>query len=168
MDRRAAHLIAALRLERHPEGGYFREVFRSPQLVHPQQSHGERPALTTIYFLLAADDVSRWHRLTADEIWHFYEGSPLELLTINESAPAVQCRRLGSVAERSDRACASGEPVLVVPAHTWQAARTTGAYTLVGCSVAPGFEYADFVMLRDRPRELAQFTATGLDLRSFI
>ena len=166
MDRRAAHLIAALRLERHPEGGYFREVFRSPQPVHPQQSHDERSAVTTIYFLLAADDVSRWHRLTSDEIWHFYEGSPLELLTIDESATAVERRRLGPLAEAG--ALASGEPVLVVPAHTWQAARTTGAYTLVGCSVAPGFEYADFELLRDRPRELAQFTATGLDLRTFI
>ena len=166
MDQRAAHLIAALRLQRHPEGGYFREVFRSPRLVHAQQSHDARSALTTIYFLLAADDVSRWHRLTSDELWHFYEGSPLELLTIDERASVVERRRLGPLAQAG--ALAGGEPVLVVPAHTWQAARTTGAYTLVGCSVAPGFEYAEFELLRDRPRELAHLTATGLDLRTFI
>ena len=80
MHPRAAELITQLQLERHPEGGYYREIFRSADLVEPADGRGPRAALTTIYFLLPAGITSRWHRVTSDEVWHLYEGGPLEVL----------------------------------------------------------------------------------------
>ena len=79
MHPRASHLVQTLRLEPHPEGGFFRQLFRSSASVTPADDRGVRAALTTIYFLLPGDDVSRWHRVASDEVWHFYEGSPLEI-----------------------------------------------------------------------------------------
>jgi predicted cupin superfamily sugar epimerase len=90
--------------------------------------------------------VSRWHRVASDEVWHFYEGDDLELLTADAVFSDVQRHRLGAVD-------AVRQPVRVVAANLWQAARTTGAYTLVGCTVGPGFEFDDFEMLRDRPEQ---------------
>ncbi|MBD3887709.1 cupin domain-containing protein [Phormidium tenue FACHB-886] len=142
MNDRAAHLISTLGLQPHPEGGHFREIFRSTANVHSQDGRGERSALTTIYFLLRAGEQSRLHRVSSDEVWHFYEGDPLELLWTGSGYKQVQQVRLGLVS--SDTA-----PVAVVPAGCWQAARSTGAYTLVGCSVGPGFDFADFQMLSD-------------------
>ena len=139
---RAAHLISALGLEPHPEGGFYRQVYRSDSQVHTGDARAVRQALTTIFFLLRADDVSRWHVVQSDEVWHFYEGAPLELLTADADFTAIDTQRLGAVGPDTP-------PVHVVAARRWQAARTTGAYTLVGCTVAPGFEFADFAMLRD-------------------
>jgi len=144
MDPRAAQLITSLGLSPHPEGGYFREVYRSDGRVHPNDGRGERAALTTIYFLLVAGQVSRWHRVAADEAWHHYEGAELELLTADEDFKSVTRERLGALTE-------GAHPVHVVPANRWQAARSTGAYTFVGCTVAPGFEFADFQMLDADP-----------------
>jgi predicted cupin superfamily sugar epimerase len=151
MDNRASHLISTLDLRPHPEGGYYREVFRSRLQVQPQDSRPARAALTTIYFLLVEGDVSRWHRVASDEVWHFYEGDPLELLTIDAKTQQVERYLLGGV--RSD-----ARPIHVVPAGVWQAARTTDAYTLVGCTVGPGFDFADFQMLRDTPGDAARLT----------
>jgi predicted cupin superfamily sugar epimerase len=135
---RAAALIASLNLSPHPEGGHFREIYRSSSRVQPRDERGERSALTTIYFLLAGGEVSRWHIVASDEVWHFYEGDPLELLTAaDDSFEPVTRHRLGPV--NGDT-----QPVHVVAANTWQSARSTGAYTLVGCTVAPGFEFEDF------------------------
>jgi uncharacterized protein len=144
MDARAAHLISSLGLAPHPEGGYFREIYRSAALVHPLDGRAERPALTTIYFLLAAGEVSRWHRVASDEVWHFYEGAPLELFTADSALDRFECQVLGPVAH-------GAHPVQVVPAGAWQAARSSGTYTLAGCTVGPGFEFADFEMLADVP-----------------
>ena len=77
MHPRAAHLVQQLRLEPHPEGGFFRQLFRSSDAVTPADGRGTRTALTTIYFLLPRNDVSRWHRVASDEVWHFYEGATL-------------------------------------------------------------------------------------------
>jgi len=143
MHPRAAELIATLRLRPHPEGGHFAEVYRSASRVQPSDSRDERAALTTIYFLLTAADVSCWHRVRSDEVWHFYEGDPLELVTADPHFAQVTRRRLG-------RTTVTTQPVLVVRADEWQAARSTGDYTLVGCTVGPGFEFEDFEMLRDR------------------
>ena len=85
MHTRAAELITRLQLEPHPEGGYYREIFRSSGLVSPADGRGPRAALTTIYFLLPAGIVSRWHRVASDEVWHLYEGGPLEVLTVASS-----------------------------------------------------------------------------------
>lgn len=135
-----------LNLRPHPEGGYYREIFRSAAFVQPLDPRQPRVALTTIYFLLPAGDVSRWHRVASDEVWHFYEGDPLELLTLDAATVDVERYLLGGVGQDS-------RPVHAVSAGVWQAARTTGAYTLVGCSVAPGFDFTDFQMLRDIPEE---------------
>ena len=110
----------------HPEGGYFRETFRD------QAGDGGRAASTAIYFLLAAGEVSRWHRIDAAEVWHWYAGEALELsMAPPESNASVV--RLGSRLETGER------PQAVVPPGHWQSARSLGAWTLAGCTVAPGF-----------------------------
>ena len=145
MDPRAAILIETLALLPHPEGGHFREVHRSAHRVVPDDGRPARNAVTVIYFLLAEGEASRWHRVSSDETWHFHEGAVLELsvATMSDLA-AVETRRLGPVADGI-------EPVCVVPAGRWQAARSTGAFTLVSCSVGPGFDFEDFEMLPGWP-----------------
>ncbi len=144
MNPRAEELIASLGLDPHPEGGYYREFFRSSRkFAHPDTGDG-RAALTGLYFLLVAGEVSRWHRCLSDEVWQFHEGEPLELRTAGPDWNRIERRILGPPGN-------GGEPALTVEAGLWQAARTTGAYTLCGCTVGPGFEFKDFQMLRDLP-----------------
>jgi predicted cupin superfamily sugar epimerase len=137
---RVAELIETLGLQPHPEGGFYKEVFRSTRQVQPSDERGKRHALTTIYFLLPAGQVSRWHRVSSDEVWHLYEGGPLELLEMDAGFRTVDRIVLGTVS-------AEHRPVHTVPADRWQAARPLGAYALAGCTVGPGFEFADFRML---------------------
>ena len=128
----ARDVIRLLDLKPHPEGGFFRETYRDPRQVE-----GGRAASTAIYFLLARGERSHWHRVDAAEVWHWHCGAPLEL----EMAPAP-----GRI-ERVTLGCefAAGErPQAVVPAHVWQAAQSLGDWTLVGCTVAPGFEFTGF------------------------
>jgi len=125
----ADRLIALLDLKPHPEGGYFRETFRDG-------SNG-RAHSTAIYFLLKAGEVSRWHRVDAAEVWHFYRGAPLEL-RIGKSVYVLG----GDVDEAQ-------APQVVVPPGAWQSARSLGDYTLVGCTVAPGFEFEHFELAED-------------------
>jgi len=158
---RAAQLIATLGLKPHPEGGHYREVFRSSASVQPGDGRGERCGLTTIYFLLNAGEQSRLHRVTSDEAWHFYEGDPLDLLWTGAEPAVVHQVRLGPVA-------AGMAPVAVVPAGAWQAARSSGAYTLVGCSVGPGFDFADFRMLADIPELARELCDRNPGLRPFL
>ena len=139
-----------LALSPHPEGGFFREVHRSGDRVLRLGDETERDALTTIYFLLPRGIHSRWHRVESDEVWHHYEGAPLELLWIDEALGALRVEPLGPV-----DAGGTTRPTFTVPARCWQAARTTGEYTLVGCTVGPGFDFADFALLDDRPDEAA-------------
>jgi uncharacterized protein len=121
-----------LSLAPHPEGGFYRETFRDSVTVA-----GGRSVSTAIYYLLPAGEISAWHRIDAAEIWHFYAGAPLELRIAAPGKAASACR-LG-------RDLAAGEePQKVVPPHFWQSARSLGAWTLVGCTVAPGFEFARF------------------------
>ena len=141
---RAAELIETLGLAPHPEGGFFREVFRSRRMVRTDDGRSERWAATTIYYLLAEGDFSRLHRVASDEIWHFYEGAPLELHMLNQPATERRALRLGPVGSNS-------APVRVIPAGAWQAARPLGAYTLVGCTVTPGFEFSDFRLMASEP-----------------
>lgn len=140
----AARLIGELGLTPHPEGGHYREVHRSTSMVNPRDGRSERAALTTIYFLLRAGEVSRWHRVLSDEAWHFLQGSPLELYEADPDFTDVATRTLGPCGD-------SARPIHVVEAGRWQAARSTGAYTLVACTVGPGFDFSDFAMLRDMP-----------------
>lgn len=161
MHARATELIAALGLEPHPEGGYYRQIFRSDSTVQLVDGRLSRRALTTIYFLLTADDVSRWHRVRSDEVWHHYEGAALELLTTDNHFERVRHAVLGPYGVEL-------QPVHVVAAGEWQAARSLGAYTLVGCTVGPGFEFADFQLLRDLPAETARLQRTHPDVASFV
>ena len=147
MHSRAADLIASLRLVPHPEGGHYGEVYRSNARVQPDDGRAERVALTTIYFLLASGEASRWHRVASDEVWHFYEGDPLELFTADGDFADVSRALIGPAAGGT-------QPVHVVRARRWQAARSTGAYTLVGCTVAPGFDFVDFEMLQEGSAEI--------------
>ena len=142
---RAAELISTLDLQPHPEGGFYREVHRSTSHVTTDDARGERAALTTIYFLLPTGAQSRWHQVDSDEVWHFYEGDPLELLELDARAESLARHRIGPVNDTAQR------PVRTIAAGSWQAARTLGEYTLVGCTVGPGFEFADFRMLADDP-----------------
>ena len=141
---RAAELIAMLGLSPHPEGGYYGELYRSSTTVDPADGRGPRPALTSIYFLLPEGSVSRWHRVQSDEVWHFYEGAPLDLWTASPEGDQVDQYRLGPI-EGDQR------PVWTVPAGRWQAARSAGSYTLVGCTVGPGFDFRDFVLAGEQP-----------------
>ena len=141
---RVAELIDALHLAPHPEGGFYREIFRSTSSVQPADSRPPRAALTTIYFLLPSGVSSRWHRVTSDEVWHLYEGGPLELRMAPPNASNVTRTTLG-------RALTSDGPVCAVPSGWWQSARPVGDYALVGCTVGPGFAFADFTMIDDDP-----------------
>ncbi|MCQ1853548.1 cupin domain-containing protein [Neorhizobium galegae] len=125
-------IIATLGMQRHPEGGWYVETFRD-------EDGGSRGHSTAIYYLLEAGERSHWHRVRdAAEIWHFYAGDPL-LLRISEGE-TVEEVRLGTDLARGER------PQAVVPANAWQAAEPLGRFTLVGCTVAPGFQFSSFEM----------------------
>jgi predicted cupin superfamily sugar epimerase len=162
MHPRAAELIATLGMAAHPEGGFYREIFRSSSEVTPADARGARAALTTIYFLLPADSVSRWHRVASDEVWHLYEGGPLELLELSPDGRDLARHTLGPMGS------GAGAPVCTIRAGMWQAARPLGAYVLVGCTVAPGFEFADFRLLADEPELSAVVRAEYPELAELI
>jgi uncharacterized protein len=128
----ATDMVRLLDLKPHPEGGHFRETFRDTRAVE-----GGRAASTAIYYLLARGERSHWHRTDAAEVWNRYAGAPLRL----DIAPETEARE--RVTLGSDLA-AGERPQWVVPAHAWQAAETLGEWTLVGCTVAPGFDFAQF------------------------
>ncbi len=130
--RSAAEIVRLLELQPHPEGGYFRETFCDPA----RDARG-RAVSTLIYFLLDAGQVSRWHKVDATEVWHFYAGAPLEI-SISQNGSETNVHRLGPDLFAGER------PQFAVPAHCWQTAMSLGAWTLVGCSVAPGFEFSGF------------------------
>jgi hypothetical protein len=129
----AADIIRLLDLKPHPEGGHFRETFRDPRAVE-----AGRAASTAIYFLLARGECSHWHRVDATEIWHFYAGDPLRLTTAPGKAGPSTARTLGG------DLTAGQQPQIIVPALVWQSARSLGDWTLAGCTVAPGFDFAGF------------------------
>ncbi len=149
-----ADWVKYLELEAHPEGGYFTETYRSsgviPQHALPESFSGERNYGTAIYFLLGPEDHSSFHRLKADEVWHFYAGGRMEISVIY---PGGALRNLALGPNASD-----GESFqLVVPAGTWFGARpVSGQYTLAGCTMAPGFDFADFEMA-DRDQLTEEF-----------
>ena len=127
----ASTIIARLELKPHPEGGYYRETFRDARA----DAQG-RARSTAIYYLLARGDRSQWHRIDAVETWHYYAGATLTLQIADDS---------GKRSIRLGPDLAAGEaPQAIVPPHAWQAAESTGDWTLVGCTVAPGFEFAKF------------------------
>jgi hypothetical protein len=129
----AAEVIRLLALKPHPEGGHFRETLRDP---HPVA--GERAHSTAIYFLLAAGERSHWHKVDAAEVWHFYAGAPLLLEIAPTPEGPIEQITLGNDLAAGQR------PQGIVPPHAWQAASSLGDWTLVGCTVAPGFELERF------------------------
>ena len=150
MPDRPAELIRLLDLRPHPEGGHYREVFRSTETVAPADGRPARSALTSIYFLLGPGESSRWHRVASDEAWHFYEGAGLELLRLAPDLLDVKSTRLGPPADAGP--WGTVRPTATVPAGHWQAARPTdGGYALVGCTVGPGFDFADFELMSGTP-----------------
>ncbi|HEY0943350.1 MAG TPA: cupin domain-containing protein [Steroidobacter sp.] len=148
----ARDVIQTLGLAPHPEGGWYREIYRSADRV--QRGTETRSATTAIYYLLEHQQLSRWHVVDADEIWHFYGGAPLELLSYDPRSRELKREVLHSTA-------ADTRPVGVIPAGVWQAARTLaqapGEYSLVGCTVSPGFEFAGFRFTIDLPDHSAHF-----------
>ena len=133
----ADEVIAGLGLEPHPEGGHYRETFRAPPAAD-----GARSPVTLIYFLLAEGEVSRWHRVDASEIWLWHAGAPLQL-DIASAEGVASTHKLGC-----DLA-ASESPQAVVPKDAWQRAQSCGAWTLVSCTVAPGFTFDGFELAPD-------------------
>jgi predicted cupin superfamily sugar epimerase len=126
----AEEIIASLGLEPHPEGGWYRQTWEA--------ADGPRASGTCIFFLLKAGERSHWHRVDATEIWHFYAGAPLVLRIASSTAGPAVAHRLGP-------ALSAGEaPQVIVPEGHWQAAETTGEWTLVGCTVSPGFRFEGF------------------------
>jgi predicted cupin superfamily sugar epimerase len=128
----AAEIVRLLELIPHPEGGHFRETFRDPRI------EGGRAASTAIYFLLARGERSHWHRIDAVEAWHLYAGAPLLLEIAAPEGGAVTRVTLGPDLAAGER------PQAIVPAGAWQAAESLGAWTLAGCTVAPGFAFEQF------------------------
>jgi hypothetical protein len=129
----AVEIIKLLAMRPHPEGGHFCETFRDTQLID-----GKRAASSAIYFLLARGERSHWHRVDAAEGWHWHAGAALRLMIAERGTT-------NTVTLGPDLA-AGQRPQAIVPAHAWQAAETLGDWTLVGCTVAPGFEWAGFEM----------------------
>jgi len=129
---RPDEIIKALNLDPHPEGGYYRETFRDT-------AKDGRAHSTAIFYLLKEGEISRWHRVDAAEVWHWYAGAPLEL-SQSEGKGTVDAQILGN------NILAGEIPQIVVPAGVWQSARSRGDWTLVGCTVAPGFEFSEFEM----------------------
>jgi uncharacterized protein len=133
-------LISHLQLKPHPEGGFYAETFRSTLSVNSAEHQATRSASTAIYFLLRSQDVSAFHRVRSDELWHHYLGDPLELYLIDDQGN-LRVERLGSAFANGER------PQALAPRNVLQAARVTAGsrgFTLCGCTVAPGFDFADF------------------------
>lgn len=153
----AQALIERLRLQPHPEGGWFREEHRSPLSVC-RTDGAHRSALTLIWFLLREGEISRWHRVRGgDETWHHAGGDPLELWLLAPEGGMAQRRCLGPLTSLRSAAAPEDadhpQPVRVVPANWWQAARSQGAWSLLTCCVGPGFDFQDFQLLCDLPPE---------------
>lgn len=152
----ARQLIEQLQLQPHPEGGWYREVFRSQGQVMPQDGRPARSALTSIYFLLEAAQHSRWHRVLSDEVWVHLEGTPLDLWTWDAANGQLCSVALGPVSTATT-------PQHAVAAGQWQAARpkpgNASGYVLVACMVGPGFDFSDFQMMEPGGSEALRIAA---------
>ena len=161
MNKRALKLIDVLKLTPHPEGGYYREIYRSEsKLISPV--NGEmRNSLTDIYFLLVSGQISRLHRVVHDEIWHFYEGNPLELIEVQSDGMEMSKIIIGD-----DNGIVKYKHC--IKGGNWQAAYSTGEYSLVGCTVAPGFDFADFEFLKENADAHSTFLKKNPELLKLI
>lgn len=140
----AAEIIKHLGLARHPEGGYYREIYRAGESIGkeelPERYTGDRAFSTAIYFMLTDDDISAFHKIRSDETWHYYAGNSLTLYQIDRSGE-LQTKRLGMNIANGER------PQITIEKETYFGARINdGGFCLMGCTVAPGFDFADFEM----------------------
>ena len=133
----AEEVIQILDLKPHPEGGAFRETYRSSVLA---RTDAQRSVCTAIYFLIRKDQATAWHRVKNDEIYHFYSGAPVELSLIHEDGKLSK-HILGTNVKNGER------PQIIIPANEWQSARSLGDYSLFGCTVSPGFDFSDFELI---------------------
>lgn len=154
----AKQIIEELELEEHPEGGFFKEIYRSETSVFSPVICDERNAITSIYFLLLKGQVSRIHRVQHDEIWHFYMGDPLRLIELDS-----QLSRKEVLLGNHENTISAQH---IIRGNHWQAAETTGEYSLVGCTVAPGFDFHDFNFLKKH--DMAVFEEYHNDLLRFF
>lgn len=150
-------LIDKYQLVPHPEGGFYREVYRSEQRVKSPVTFQSRDAVTHIYFLLMRGQVSRFHKVLHDEIWNLYEGAPLRLIVTD--GEKVEENLIGATCDAY---------FYVVSGGMFQAAESTGDYSLVGCTVAPGFDFADFSFLADEADVLARFEGNFTEYKRFV
>ena len=151
MDPELSALIARLDLRPHPEGGWYRETFRDPRAVHAAGFEGPRSASTAIYFLLAEGNFSALHRIRSDEVWHHYLGGDVEVVCLSDDG-ALRTLVVGG------RIDGDAAPQAVVEAGVWFGARARKGWALVGCTVAPGFEFSD-LELADRAALTASYPA---------
>jgi predicted cupin superfamily sugar epimerase len=151
------NLIDKYNLVPHPEGGYYAVVYESKQAVTSPVVNKNRKTITHIYFLLLKGQVSLFHKVAHDEIWNFYEGDPVKLITYK-----------GSTIEENIIGYGCSDYVSIVVGGIYQAAESTGVYSLVGCSVAPGFEFEDFSLLRDEIESKEKFLEKFPGYRKFV
>lgn len=155
MMKKLTQWISQLHLQPHPEGGFYKEVYRSDEIISEDSLNNrygsEHSISTSIYYLLTGNDFSAFHKIKSDEIWHFYDGSPITLYLINEDGK-FETKKLGINLEANE------VPQIVIPRNNWFAAQPNdkNSYTLVGCTVAPGFDFNDFE-LADRKDLLKKF-----------
>ena len=156
----SSRLIAHHGMSPHPEGGFFVETFRSSLTVQTTDGRGKRAAITNILFLLDSsinDGISRLHCVLSDEVWHFIDGAPLVLTTLDSS-----------LGHSGEHLLEKAHPTFTVPASYWQAAQTRGPWTLVGCTVGPGFDFSDFSMLKDKNDRAAQLLSAHPHLERLV
>ncbi len=151
------HFIKKYGLLPHPEGGYYKEVFRSQFVLTSPIHHKKRNAVTHIYFLLGKGDISRFHKVDHDEIWNFYDGAPLRLIQFHNNTVAED-----TIGQHCN------DFVSIVNGGCYQAAESTGDYSIAGCTVAPGFDFRDFSFLSDNKKDLKNFSPFHADYAKFI
>ena len=134
---RIEQIKKVLNMQPHPEGGFYCEQYRSSDLTPSPKNKKLRPSLSHIYFLLTENDISRWHKVVHDEIWNVYEGDPLRILTLHDKG--IDDNLIGDIGRN-----VNSDYFKIIPGGDYQAAETTGTYTLLGCTVAPGFDFEDF------------------------
>jgi len=158
---RSKELIKLFQLSKHPEGGYFREVYRSDKIGKIDTYGNKRNWMTGIYFLLTENDISRFHRIKHDEIWHFYEGAPVTLTEIHPDSLDINTVTIGQPG-----------PLLTythcVKGNVWQSAYSHGPYSLIGCTVGPGFEFEDFEMMNQCKEAKASILSKYPELEKYI
>ncbi|MBC8319477.1 MAG: cupin domain-containing protein [Bacteroidetes bacterium] len=151
--RNAQYWINHLGLLPHPEGGHFREVYRSDEIIRldslPDRFTGDRTFSTSIYFLLTKNEFSTFHKINSDELWHFYDGDPLTIYVIDNMG-VLTVHKLGLFPDKGIL------PQVTIRANHWFASETTGNFSLVGCTVSPGFDFSDFE-IAERQMLISQF-----------